>query len=74
MIAMGKIVPDISTTVGAVPHLAVSPEQSYPPTLSQQQLSTRFDPLLHKYVQWAEVTNTVGPGGLLNYRHCWMKI
>ena len=35
------------------------------PTVWQQQLSTTAAPFLQRNVQWAAVTNTVGPGGLL---------
>ena len=50
------------TTLGFVPHLSLTSEQSFGPP-QQQLLTTPLDDL-QRNVQWAGPTNTVGPGGL----------
>ena len=62
-----NLLPVIFTIVGLVPHFCsfVDVEHFLLLTLSQQQFGKIFSPDLQISVQWAAVTNTMGPGGLL---------
>ena len=60
-----NLLPVIFTIVGLVPHFCSFVEHFLLLTLSQQQFGKIFSPDLQISVQWAAVTNTMGPGGLL---------